>query len=76
MEEKIRAANMQALRHALPTMEIWEEGKDVYVKPSVEHSSFLVKSTVDRVASAVTLFGFSGYMISVDFGKGLLFKIW
>ena len=75
MEEKIRAANLAKFKDALPTMEIWEEGKNLCVKPA-GRTDFIVKSTVDKIAGAVTLYGFTGYMIKVELEIGMFFYIW
>lgn len=66
---------MAKFKEVLPTMEIWEEGNNLYVKPAGK-TDFMVKSTIDKIAGAVALCGFTGYMIKVELEKGMFFYIW
>ena len=65
IEEKIRAINLEKLRQAVYPLEVTEEPLGICVEPAAK-SSFIAKSTIDKIAGAVALFGFSGYMIKVD----------
>ena len=65
MEEKIRAINLERLKTALYPLEVTEGPLGICVEPAAK-SSFIVKSTIDKIAGAVALFGFGGYMIKVN----------
>lgn len=72
MEKKIE--KMEGMRKVLDPLKVWEENGRVYVKPIVD-SNFISKSTIDKIASACILYGFSGYMIEVTMKEGLKFNI-
>jgi hypothetical protein len=74
MEEKIKAMNLAAFKAALAPLEVIEDGRNVYVKPAAK-ADFLAKSTIDKIAGACILFGFSGYLIKAELNEGLIFYV-
>lgn len=74
MEEKIKEINLERLKQAIYPLSVTQEDGRIYVSPAVK-SDFIVKTTVDKVAGAVALFGFGGYMIKIE-NDGLKFWIY
>lgn len=65
----------ESLKQALYPLEVVQEADRLYIQPAVK-SQFIVKSTIDKVAGAVALFGFQGYMIKIDDDNTLKFWIY
>lgn len=65
----------ESLKQALYPLELVQEADRFYIQPAVK-SNFIVKSTIDKVAGAVALFDFQGYMIKIDDDNTLKFWIY
>ena len=68
-------SKIEKIRQALYPLEVVEEIDRLCVQPAVK-SHFIVKSTIDKIAGAVALFGFQGYMIKIDDDNTLKFWIY
>ena len=68
-------SKIENVRLALYPLEVVEEVDRLCVQPAVK-SHFIVKSTIDKIAGAVALFGYSGYMIKIDDDNTLKFWIY
>jgi hypothetical protein len=75
MQEIISSNNLERLKQVLFPLEVTPEIDRLCVQPAVK-SHFIVKSTIDKIAGAVALFGFSGYMIKIDEDNTLKFWIY
>lgn len=75
-EETLRATNMAAFKKALTPMQVIEKGKIIFVADEDSPSGFIAQSTVNKVASACCLYGFSGYYICDNPDYGICFRIY
>lgn len=75
-EDATKAANMTAFKMALAPMQVIEKDKRIFVTDECASDGFIGKSSVDKVAGACCLFGFSGYYIVDSQDFGLCFRIY
>lgn len=75
-EEKIKAANMAAFKDALAPMQVIERRGRIIVKDETSADGFISQSTINKVAGACCLYGFSGFSIQASMGEGIIFSIY